>query len=241
MHDDFSTFGQESTAMDENKGEKIDVRLVSSTLYYIDMYTHTGILSYGRDFIMQVKFYGLFFSIKRKKKKKTWACLLTDVLWSSMPEWSVILDNTCSQTFENNINRLDPKKKGSTNIKEILKLKRFLPMWNKMFLLVCVIAVSLDPLFFYIPMINEEKKCITMDQKLTISALTLRTITDIVYIIDIIYNVAKAYKVLKRENPCWKLWEKGQLVKNGLAMAQRLSWFLIFVDFLAILPIPQVL
>ena len=124
----------------------------------------------------------------------------------------------------------------------ILKQKRLLPMWNKIFLLFSVIAVSLDPLFFYVPMIDQENKCIKMDKKLATLALILRSLMDIVYIIDITCNVAKAYKVVKREKPAnWVLWKRGQIVKNGLAVAQRLSWSLIFVDLLAILPIPQVL
>ncbi|PON96859.1 Ion transport domain containing protein [Trema orientale] len=135
-----------------------------------------------------------------------------------MPEWSIVPDNTYTQTLRPN-NRLDRKKKWSTNLMEILKKKRFLPMWNKIFLLVCVIAITLDPLFFYIPMIDEDKKCIKMDKKLKLSAVILRSLMDTVYIIDIICNAAKVFRV-----------------------AQRFSyWSLIFVDILAILPVPQVI
>ncbi|KAF4399123.1 hypothetical protein G4B88_023717 [Cannabis sativa] len=118
-------------------------------------------------------------------------------------------------------------------IKEILNEKRcFVPMWNKTFLLVCVIAVTLDPLFLYIPMIDKDRKCIKIDNKLRNSALVLRSLTDIIYIIDIICNVAKAIELLK----------KYHIVKITVsAVANYTSWSLVFVDFLAILPLPQVI
>ncbi|KAL6131225.1 hypothetical protein ACLB2K_069601 [Fragaria x ananassa] len=40
------------------------------------------------------------------------------------------------------------------------------PWWDIVLVISCVIAVSLDPLFFYIPTINEEEKCLEMDTKL---------------------------------------------------------------------------
>ncbi|GFY97446.1 cyclic nucleotide-gated channel 13 [Actinidia rufa] len=38
----------------------------------------------------------------------------------------------------------------------------FLQGWNKIFVITCVIAVSLDPLFFYVPVINGVRKCLTV-------------------------------------------------------------------------------
>lgn len=49
----------------------------------------------------------------------------------------------------------------------------FLQKWNKIFVLSCVIAVSIDPLFFYIPVINNNKKCLDLDHKLEITASVL--------------------------------------------------------------------
>ena len=88
---------------------------------------------------------------------------------------------------------------------------KLLQSWNVIFLLSCVISVLLDPLFFYLPVINEDKKCIGLDKKLWITAIVLRSVTDIIYLMHIILQFRTGY-----------LW----------------PYFLI--DILAILPIPQV-
>ena len=79
----------------------------------------------------------------------------------------------------------------------------FLPMWNKIFALVCVVGVSLDPLFIYVPIINQKDMCLTMDNTLGTTAIVLRLFTDLIYIGNIVHNVAKASKVLKKKRK-WK-------------------------------------
>ena len=59
---------------------------------------------------------------------------------------------------------------------------KFLQWWNVVFLLSCIIAVALDPLFFYLPVINEDKKFIRLDKKLWITAIVLRSFFDIIYL-----------------------------------------------------------
>ncbi|CAB4276712.1 unnamed protein product [Prunus armeniaca] len=41
--------------------------------------------------------------------------------------------------------------------------------------------VSIDPLFFYIPIINDEKKCLAIDKNLRTAALCLRALLDAVF------------------------------------------------------------
>ncbi|KAL6127265.1 hypothetical protein ACLB2K_075306 [Fragaria x ananassa] len=52
------------------------------------------------------------------------------------------------------------------------------------FLLACMLAVSLDPLFLYIPVIDEDLKCLIVDGKLRKVALACRLLTDFHYIMD---------------------------------------------------------
>lgn len=42
----------------------------------------------------------------------------------------------------------------------------FLQRWNKIFVISCLIAVSVDPLFFYIPVIDGVKNCLYLDKKI---------------------------------------------------------------------------
>lgn len=152
------------------------------------------------------------------------------------PDWSTIIDCTVTQPLRSDGVR-QPKESLTKKLMEIVEQEGFEPMWNKIIVLACVIAVSLDPLFLYIPTINQEFKCFELDKKLRVFALVWRSIFDLIYLMDIIYNVTKAYKVGKREDrPSGGIMKIGiQLVKDG-----KISWYPIVVDLLSILPVPQV-
>lgn len=68
--------------------------------------------------------------------------------------------------------------------------------WNKIFVISCVFAVLLDPLFLYIPIINHDIKCLGMDKKMNNSAIALRSITDCFYLVDIILQLSKCKRNL---------------------------------------------
>ncbi|XP_061993607.1 cyclic nucleotide-gated ion channel 1-like [Rosa rugosa] len=89
---------------------------------------------------------------------------------------------------------------------------------NIILLFSCVIAVSVDPLFFYLPIINEEIKCVGVDKNLRTAALLLRAVTDIAFILNIFYEI-----------------------KKSMNTARKMPWHSITIDILAVLPIPQVL
>ncbi|PON72124.1 Ion transport domain containing protein [Parasponia andersonii] len=145
------------------------------------------------------------------------------------PEWTEIQTTTFAQSNQG----AHSKKKGNQ--------KPFLPIWNKFFIFACVVAVSLDPLFFYIPTIDQDNKCSLTHKKLAIFAVVSRFFVDVTYVLDIIYNVAKASEALKIDKQSGLTWKRGdQFVDYALAISRSLSWPHILVDFLAILPIPQV-
>nr|XP_011470674.1 PREDICTED: cyclic nucleotide-gated ion channel 1-like [Fragaria vesca subsp. vesca] len=128
----------------------------------------------------------------------------------------------------------------------------FLPMWNNVFVVSCVFAVSCDPLFFYIPIINEKKKCLYFDTRLKTVALVLRLLTDHFYIADIIMRIltsirqiklSKASGVMKAQlgspnlNGKTSVGDVFEIAKRAWAKTNRLY---VLIDILAILPIPQV-
>ncbi|GAY45527.1 hypothetical protein CUMW_090150 [Citrus unshiu] len=65
---------------------------------------------------------------------------------------------------------------------------------NKECLLVNVIAMILDPLFFYILVLNDEKKCIHWDKTLGITATVIRSVLDFLKLVYIIFELHKADK-----------------------------------------------
>ncbi|XP_021811869.1 cyclic nucleotide-gated ion channel 1-like [Prunus avium] len=80
-------------------------------------------------------------------------------------------------------------------IKEICNPQgQYLHIWNKMFVISCVFAVSLDPLFFYILIIDQQNKCLQMDKMLQTVALVLRSLTDIIFLLHFIYEICDGPK-----------------------------------------------
>ncbi|XP_049405985.1 cyclic nucleotide-gated ion channel 1-like [Solanum stenotomum] len=112
---------------------------------------------------------------------------------------------------------------------------RFLQKWNKVSILVCVFAVSLDPLFFYISVIDNKNKCLDLDKTLKITACVLRSITDIFYVFHIILKFRTGFIA-----PSSRVYGRGELIEDSSAIAKRylLSYFI--VDAVAVLPLPQI-
>ncbi|KAG7981347.1 hypothetical protein I3843_05G229500 [Carya illinoinensis] len=125
---------------------------------------------------------------------------------------------------------------GSGSTKKILDPQGlFLQKWNKIFVLSCVIAVSLDPLFFYVPVIIDAKKCLELDKKMETTAIILRSFTDIFYIIHIIFQFRTGFIA-----PSSRVFGRGVLVEDAWAIAQRYLSSYFLIDILAVLPLPQV-
>ncbi|KAK1558363.1 hypothetical protein Q3G72_001484 [Acer saccharum] len=113
----------------------------------------------------------------------------------------------------------------------------FLQWWNKILTLSCVIAVSIiDPLFFYIPVIDGQRKCLDLDKTLETTACVLRTFIDAFYILHIIFQFRTGFIA-----PSSRVFGRGELVKDPWTIAKRYFSSYFIVDILAILPLPQVI
>jgi len=104
-----------------------------------------------------------------------------------------------------------------------------------MFLTSCAIALSLDPLFLYVPVIKKDNKCVASDKGLKIIAISLRSLTDMIYVANIILQFISPYK-----NESLHALGRNEVVTDSwkIAKSYLLSYFL--MDILAILPLPQV-
>ncbi|XP_010671493.2 cyclic nucleotide-gated ion channel 1 [Beta vulgaris subsp. vulgaris] len=145
------------------------------------------------------------------------------------------------KSFPQSFNRISNSFSGSS-LRESWSAKKvldpqgpFLQKWNKIFVLSCVIAVSIDPLFFYIPVINNNKKCLDLDHKLEITASVLRTFTDIFYLLHIIFQFRTGFIA-----PSSRVFGRGVLVEDAKAIAKRYLSSYFWIDILAVLPLPQV-
>ncbi|KAJ0567505.1 putative IQ motif, EF-hand binding, potassium channel, voltage-dependent, EAG, rmlC-like jelly roll [Helianthus annuus] len=112
---------------------------------------------------------------------------------------------------------------------------KFLLTWNRFFVLSCILAVSIDPLFFYLPVFDKTKTCLGIDRKLAIIATTLRTIVDAFYLFHMALEFRTAYIA-----PSSRVFGRGELVIDPGQIAKRyLRWYFI-IDFLSVLPLPQI-
>jgi cyclic nucleotide gated channel len=130
----------------------------------------------------------------------------------------------------------DHKETSSVTRKNIINPQdSFLQNWNKIFLFACVVALAIDPLFFYIPIVDSARHCLTLDSKLEIAASLLRTLIDAFYIIHIVFQFRTAYIA-----PSSRVFGRGELVDDAKAIALKYLSSYFIIDLLSILPLPQV-
>ncbi|KAK4571308.1 hypothetical protein RGQ29_029921 [Quercus rubra] len=94
--------------------------------------------------------------------------------------------------------------------------------------------VSLDPLFFYVPVINDAMKCLDLDYKMEITAIILRSFTDIFYVTHIFFQFRTGFIA-----PSSRVFGRGVLVEDVWAIALRYLSSYFLIDILAVLPLPQ--
>lgn len=112
---------------------------------------------------------------------------------------------------------------------------KFLQLWNKLFVASCILAVFVDPLFFYLLVFNQSSDCLGIDKKLAIIATTFRTLIDAFYLLHMALQFRTAYIA-----PSSRVFGRGELVIDPAQIAKRYLQCYFIIDFLAVLPLPQV-
>ncbi|XP_058094203.1 probable cyclic nucleotide-gated ion channel 5 isoform X2 [Magnolia sinica] len=112
---------------------------------------------------------------------------------------------------------------------------KFLQIWNRLFVISCILAVSVDPLFFYLPFVDNKSNCLGIDRKLAITSTTVRTVIDAFYVIRMALQFRTAYIA-----PSSRVFGRGELVIDPAQIAKRYLSRYFIIDFLAVLPLPQV-
>ncbi|XP_065848759.1 probable cyclic nucleotide-gated ion channel 5 isoform X2 [Euphorbia lathyris] len=113
---------------------------------------------------------------------------------------------------------------------------KFLLLCNRLFFISCILAVSVDPLFFYLPLFNDSDNCLEIDRKLAITATTLRTVIDAFYLIRMALQFRTAYIA-----PSSRVFGRGELVIDPAQIAKRYLRQYFIIDFLSIVPLPQIM
>jgi cyclic nucleotide gated channel len=105
--------------------------------------------------------------------------------------------------------------------------------WNHVFLITSLIALFIDPLYFYLPSIGGSS-CFSADSGLAIAVTLLRSVTDLFYLLHMILKFRTAFVA-----PTSRVFGRGELVMDGREIAMRYLKSDFIIDFAASLPIPQ--
>ncbi|KAI7735719.1 hypothetical protein M8C21_010883, partial [Ambrosia artemisiifolia] len=108
-------------------------------------------------------------------------------------------------------------------------------IWNKFLVLSCILAVYVDPLFFYIPVYHSNERCLKIHKSLAHYITTVRTIVDLFYLIRIGLQFRTAYIA-----PSSRVFGRGELVIDPAQIARRYMQRYFVVDLLSVLPLPQI-
>ncbi|KAI5423819.1 cyclic nucleotide-gated ion channel 1 isoform X1 [Lathyrus oleraceus] len=128
------------------------------------------------------------------------------------------------------------KKSVSSNRKILDPQGPMLQKWNKIFVITCVMAIYVDPLFFYIPVIVGKNKCVDLDEALQTTASVLRTFFDLFYILRIIFQFRTGFIA-----PFSLVFGRGELVDDPVAIMKRYLCSHFIIDILSIIPLPQII
>ncbi|BBH03739.1 hypothetical protein Prudu_014689 [Prunus dulcis] len=105
----------------------------------------------------------------------------------------------------------------------------------------CVLAVLVDPLFFYIPIVKEDRKCLKLDKSLKAISFALRSLTDLFNIGNVMYRILITRPKARATKAEEAIPLKGSksMSMHVLAIAKRILQSYILLDILPVLPVPQ--
>ena len=107
--------------------------------------------------------------------------------------------------------------------------------WNHIFLITCLLALFLDPLYFYLPIVQAGTACMSIDIGFGILVTFFRTLADFSFLIHILLKFKTAF-VSKSS----RVFGRGELVIDRREIAIRYLKSEFIIDLAATLPLPQV-
>eukprot|EP00258_Populus_trichocarpa_P022080 XP_024438099.1 probable cyclic nucleotide-gated ion channel 20, chloroplastic isoform X2 [Populus trichocarpa] len=108
--------------------------------------------------------------------------------------------------------------------------------WNKFFVISCLVAIFVDPLFFFLLWVQQENNCIVIDWPLAKTIVVFRSLTDLIYLLNILLQFRLAYVA-----PESRVVGAGELVDHPKKIAKHYLRGCFFIDLFAVLPLPQII
>ncbi|THG11234.1 hypothetical protein TEA_000059 [Camellia sinensis var. sinensis] len=106
-------------------------------------------------------------------------------------------------------------------------------LWNHIFLISSLIALFIDPLYFYLPYVGAPA-CMSTDTALGVAITFFRTLTDLFYLLHMLIKFRTAFVA-----PSSRVFGRGELVMDAHQIAMRYLKSDFLIDLAATLPLPQ--
>lgn len=107
--------------------------------------------------------------------------------------------------------------------------------WNHIFLITCLFSLFIDPLYFYLPYVEDGAACMSNDDRASILITYFRTVTDVFYFLHILMKFRMAFVA-----PGSRVFGRGELVMDPHQITMRYLKTDFIIDLTAFLPLPQV-
>ncbi|XP_062111008.1 probable cyclic nucleotide-gated ion channel 20, chloroplastic [Humulus lupulus] len=108
--------------------------------------------------------------------------------------------------------------------------------WIKFFVISCLIAIFVDPLFFFLLSVQKDNKCIVINMPMTKVLVVFRSLTDFVYLLHMLLQFRLAYVA-----PESRIVGAGELVDHPQKIARNYFRGCFFIDLFVVLPLPQII
>lgn len=113
---------------------------------------------------------------------------------------------------------------------------RFVQRWNKFFVISCLVAIFVDPLFFFLLSVEKGHRCIYLNWNMATAIAVVRSITDFVYLLHMLLQFRLAYVA-----PESRVVGAGELVDEPKRIALHYLYGYFSIDVFVVLPLPQIM
>ncbi|KAF8089478.1 hypothetical protein N665_0505s0028 [Sinapis alba] len=113
---------------------------------------------------------------------------------------------------------------------------KFVQIWTRFLAFSCLLAIFIDPAFVFLLLIRHDNKCFEIDWPKTKVFVFLRSMSDLIFFINILLQFRLAYVA-----PESRIVGAGQLVDHPRKIARNYFRGKFFLDMLIVLPMPQIM
>ncbi|CAJ1952235.1 unnamed protein product [Sphenostylis stenocarpa] len=111
---------------------------------------------------------------------------------------------------------------------------KFIQHWNKVLASVCLVAIFVDPLFFFLLYVRQDRNCIVINWNITKALVIVRSMNDFIYLLHILLQFRLAFV-----SPESRVVGAGDLVAHPKKIALRYLKGYFLLDLFVVFPLPQ--